>query len=95
MNSIKAPMSKNTPQKIHNTFFDILCLVLSMLLSFPRSTFLFLKGKKDGSIKEKNYFFDMLDFIFHLWPKHFFQKPTGLKLTHFFADFWKFLFGSK
>jgi len=76
-------------EKIKNTFFDTISLILSFFWAIPRSIFLLFSNTTE---KKRNYFFDFLDFFFRVWPKYFFQKPSGIKLTSFFADFWKYLF---
>jgi hypothetical protein len=80
------------PEKkiIDNKIFDIFALVLSFILNFFRS-FISLFSLKNKKIK-KNYFFDILKFIFHKWPKYFWQKPTLYKIFSFPADLIHYIF---
>jgi len=75
---------------IKNSFLDTICLFLSFIVSFYRSVrLLVFPSKKPG---KKNLFFDLLDFVFRLWPQYFWEKPTWLKLTSFFGDFVRHIF---
>jgi len=78
------------PTAIKNTFLDFICLSLSFVFSFFRSITLLFSWQ--NSRKTRNVFFDLLDFVFRLWPAYFWKKPTGLKLTSFFADLLQHLF---
>jgi len=61
-------------KRINNTFLDLVCLLLSFFMSFFRSVVLLFKKQKVSGYR--NYFFDLLDFIFRLWPAYFWKKPT-------------------
>lgn len=74
-------------KKIKNTFFELIFFCLSFILSFFRSTKLFLVDKK---IKD-NLFFESLDFIFKTWPKYFWTKPSFYKIFSFPWDLFKFI----
>jgi len=67
-------------ENINNSFFDFIAFLLSLLINFFRSVVNFFTMKK---IK-KNIFFNFLDFLFRIWPKYFWKKPTFYKLTSFF-----------
>ena len=69
-------------EKIHNSFFDLIAFILSFLLNIFRSVINFITLKK---IK-KNIFFNFLDFLFRVWPKYFWKKPSFYKITSFFWD---------
>ena len=79
-------------KKIQNKFFDIISLFLSFIASSFRS-FLALIGNKENI--KKSYFFRTLDFIFILWPKYFWKKPTTLKIFNFFSLFIDYVFYNK
>jgi len=79
-------------KQIENKFFDLISLFISFLASSFRS-FLALIWKKNNI--KKSYFFKSLDFIFIIWPKYFFKKPTSLKIFNFFSDFIDYVFYNK
>lgn len=83
-------MPPKPPYSISNTFFDFVMFLLSFILSIPRSLMM-LFGKKTN-VSRDNFFYSFLDFIFRLWPKYFWKKPTGMKLGSFFADLYRYLF---
>jgi len=74
-------------RKINNTFFEFILYIFSIMLSFSRSTKLFLGS---GKIKS-NLFFESLDFIFKIWPKYFWSKPSFYKIFSLPGDLLKFI----
>jgi hypothetical protein len=78
-------------EKIQNKFFDFIAFMLSFILNIFRSIKNFFTLKK---IK-KNIFFNFLDFLFRIWPKYFWKKPTFYKITSFFADILNNIFKRK
>lgn len=75
---------------IKNNFFDLILLFISGILWFFRSIFLFFWIKKT-KIKN-NIFFDLLNFIFKIWPKNFWKKPNLYRLFSFPWDLINYLF---
>lgn len=78
--------------QIENSFFDLIIIFWNFFLSSFNSISMFFWNKKN--IKN-NSFFDILDFIFKIWPKYFWKNPTGYKLTTFFWDTIKYIFFRK
>jgi hypothetical protein len=78
--------------KIKNSFWDFISFISSFIISFFRSFLLFFWKK---NIKVRNYFFGFLDFIFRIWPKYFWKKPTWLKFTRFFGNIIEYIFFKK
>lgn len=81
-------------KKLVNIFFDLLSMLMSIFVSIFRSTVFFISWKWWRYVHKK-YFFQILDFIFHLWPKDFWKKPSGYKFTRFIWDFFQYLFFKK
>jgi len=78
---------------IHNKFFDLIAFVFSFILSFFRSIKLLISSKR--TIKKQNIFFQTLQFLFVIWPKYFWSKPTFYKLFSFPGDFVTYIFRKK
>lgn len=76
-------MTETPKKKIHNSFFDLVSLALSIVWNAARSIGLLFS---DRPIKKDNRFFLLLDFIFRKWPVYFWKKPTLYKLCNFFPD---------
>jgi hypothetical protein len=74
---------------IKNKFFDIITVFISLIFGFFRGVFLLFSSK---NLKHKNYFFDILDFLFRIWPKYFWERPTLYKITNFLSDFINYVF---
>lgn len=72
---------------IKNSFFELLFFLFSLFLSFFRSIKTFFVFKKT----KKNLFFDFLDYIFYVWPKYFWKKPSLYKVFSFPWDVINFL----
>ncbi len=68
-------------KKIKNSFFEMILFIYSMILSFFRSIKLFFSNNTKKI--RNNLFFDTLDFIFIVWPKYFWAKPSLYKLFSF------------
>jgi len=83
-------MSQVSKKPVSNTFLDIVCLGCSFFMSIPRSFFLLFR--KDYSISKNTLFYNFLDILFRRWPKYFWDKPSGLKLTSFFSDIYQEIF---
>lgn len=79
-------------KKINNKFLDLLKYIASFFRSIVDSFLLVLWTKKT---KISNPFFRSLNFIFVIWPKYFWKKPTMLKLTRFISDFINYVFYKK
>lgn len=75
--------------KIENKFFDAIWFVFSFFNSTLKSIMLLFSVK---TLKIKTIFFDFFDFIFRLWPRYFWQKPTFYKIWRFLKDLIDFLF---
>jgi len=75
---------------IKNNFLDIISLFLSFILSFFRSFFLLFNRKEIN--KNKNIFFDFLNYTFRIWPKYFWKKPNLYKISNYFSDLLNYLF---
>lgn len=86
---IKKIIMEKEKKKIQNSFFDFIFFCLSVLLSFFRSIFLFVNSKR---LIRKNYFFDFLDYIFRIWTREFWKKPTFFKFWSAISDFINFIF---
>jgi len=71
-------------RKIKNSFFDLIALTISMILSTLRSIG-GIFGIKTQKMR-KNIFFDTLHFIFSTWPKYFWKSPSLYKLMRFPGD---------
>lgn len=80
---------------IKNSFFDLLALFVSFILSFFRSILLFFTFKKDKNKPKENILFNVFDFIFRKWPKYFWKKPNSYKITRIFSDILNFIFNTK
>lgn len=63
--------------KIENKFFDFIGFCFSFFYSSLKSLNIFFFSKTS---KIKTIFFDFFDFIFRLWPKYFWEKPTFYKI---------------
>lgn len=77
---------------IKNSFFDLVTIIISFIFGFFRGIYLLFSPKNKIW---KNYFFDILDFLFRIWPKYFWKKPTLYKITNFIADFINYVFYDK
>jgi len=77
---------------IKNNFFDLIAIFISFILWFFRSisSLMFSNNKA-----KKNYFFDILDFLFRIWPRYFWRKPSFYKITNFVWDFINYVFYNK
>jgi hypothetical protein len=80
-------MKMKKKRKINNTFFEFILYIFSIMLSFLRSIKLLVGS---GKIKN-NLFFESLDFIFKIWPKSFWNKPSFYKIFSFPGDLFKFI----
>ncbi|NDK08894.1 hypothetical protein EOM39_06685 [Candidatus Gracilibacteria bacterium] len=76
-------------EKIENKFFDLIGFVFSFFNSILASFKLFFLV---NTPKVKTIFFDFFDFIFRLWPRYFWKKPTLYKIGRFIKDFIDFMF---
>ena len=76
-------------RKIKNSFFELILFIISWILSFFRSIKLFFSFK-NNRIK-KNLFFESFDFIFKIWPKYFWEKPSLYKFFSFPWELIKFI----
>ncbi len=76
-------------KKEENSFVKLVFLFLSLIFDFFRSIWL-LFWIKNEKLKN-NLFFDFLHFIFVLWPKYFWEKPSFYKLFSFFWDLFEYL----
>lgn len=83
------PMSKNTKNTIEsNVFLDVLAFFLSFFISIVRSiSYIFWKKPEKRGI-----FFKSIHFVFYIWPKYFWQKPSGKKIGSFLWDSINFIF---
>jgi hypothetical protein len=77
---------------IKNNFFDLIAFFTSFFFSFFKSFLLFFNILKN---KKNNIFFNFLDFMFRLWPKYFWKKPSFYKISSFFSDMLNFIFKVK
>lgn len=73
---------------IKNSFFDLISIFISFIFWISRSILTLIFSKK---IK-KNYFFDILDFLFRIWPRYFWEKPSIYKITNLIWDFINYVF---
>jgi Golgi nucleoside diphosphatase len=71
----------NEKRKIDNKVFHFLALIISFFISFFRSFYLLFS--KNNNIKKENIFFLTLRYIFSIWPKYFWKKPTLYKIFSF------------
>jgi len=55
----------------------------------PASTGLFNIKKIN---KNRNIFFDFLNYTFRIWPKYFWKKPNLYKISNYFSDLLNYLF---
>jgi len=78
-------------EKIHNTFFDLIAFILSIIANFFRS----IKSIFTLQKNKKNIFFNFIDFLVRIWPKYFWKKPTFYKFTSFIWDIFTTIFKKK
>jgi len=70
--------------KKENSVLTILFLFFSLIIDFFRSLLLLFWYRPKNI--DNNLFFDFLEFIFKLWPKKFWEKPSLYRLFSFFWD---------
>ncbi len=70
--------------KKENSFLKILFIFVSLFFDFFRSVLLIFWYKINNI--ESNLFFDFLEFIFKIWPRKFWEKPSLYRLFSFFWD---------
>ncbi|EKE26092.1 MAG: hypothetical protein ACD_4C00441G0010 [uncultured bacterium (gcode 4)] len=77
-----------------NKVFILFSLVYNFIATAVQSLILFIKfifRKQPRPIKE-NKFLDVLNFIFHIWPKNFWKKPTWIKIWRSIGTFIHYIF---
>jgi len=78
----------------NNKIIIIISVIINFFKSIFLSVFLFIKhlfGFKTWPIKE-NKFLDILNFLFHIWPKNFWKNPTWIKIGRSIATFIHYIF---
>ncbi len=78
---------------IKNNFFDLVFLFFWFIISWIKSLLLLFNFSKKEKLN--NIFLRFLDFIFKIWPKYFWKKPTWYKLTSFVWNMFKYIFDRK
>lgn len=81
----------------NNKIIIIFFIVINFFKSIFLSILLFFKhlfGFKTTPLQE-NKFLDILNFLFHIWPKSFWKKPTWLKIGRSPATFINYIFYKK
>ncbi len=77
-----------------NKVFILFTLIFWFLSWIFFSIILLIKNliwKKAYPLKE-NKFLDVINFIFHIWPKNFWKNPTGIKIGRSIATFLYYVF---
>ncbi len=77
-----------------NKIYILFKLILWFLSWIFFSIILLIKNliwKKTQPLKE-NKFLDVINFLFHIWPKKFWQNPTWLKIGRSIATFLCYVF---
>ncbi len=84
-------MNKQIKEKIDNKFLDLISYFISLILSIFRSTkqILWLKTENNGK------FFKFFTFLFIIWPKYFWEKPSAYKIFSFGEKFIDYIFYNK
>ena len=85
-------MPNNDLQK--NKIIIIFTVIIHFIVSIFNSVILFFKHlfwRQTRALKE-NKFLDITNFVFNIWPKSFWQNPTGLKIWRSLATFIHYIF---
>ena len=85
-------MTNSNKEKIDNKFLDLIAYFISLILSIFRSTKILFWIKK---VENTGLFFRFFNFLFIIWPRYFWEKPSLYKLFSFFEKFITYLFYSK
>ncbi len=78
-------------EKIDNKFLDLIAYIISLFLSIFRSFKQIIWFK----VKNNWKFFNFFNFLFIIWPKYFWKKPSAYKIFSFGEKFINYLFYNK
>ena len=78
----------------NNKVLILLDLMVSFFISIISSTTLIFQAflNKKTKPKKENKFFDGFNFLFNIWPKSFWKKPTALKMGRSISTFIHYIF---
>lgn len=91
-NLYKNSMNKNNIKD--NKIILLLLIAYNFVWSIIFATILFVRHlfKKSPKIIPENKFMDILNFLFHIWPKSFWKKPNWIKIWRSISTFIHYAF---